>query len=263
MGLPVFSWSDLHGTSDAVSLVQSIPMVGCHTCSDRIPHVDDQGASPTPVSNGLTMRFQICYFHGSPALGPGHALVGRNSPWFLGRFEMTRYPIVFTYRELIPSLHGLRRAGCCPSLFARFMTTMDESDCFLFAPDMGYGFLLSHEAPAFTGVRQALPGPDTDVRTCMGSLTPRSPAVPHLGGPAGVAFDRDYSLGTLDERQGAFDAQGGLPIRTATDASPTPSRCAHDGSRRNVDGWSFRSSGKLCTEGGVAYLVPVGNRALA
>ena len=43
------------------------------------------------------------------------------------------------------------------------------------------------------------------IDTCMGSLTPRSPAVPHLGGPAGVAFDRDYSLGTSD--QGAFDAQ--------------------------------------------------------
>ena len=47
--------------------------------------------------------------------------------------------------------------------------------------------------------------PEQDLRTCLGSLTPRSPAVPHLGGPAGVAFDRDYSLGTSDH--GAFDAQ--------------------------------------------------------
>ena len=34
-----------------------------------------------------------------------------------------------------------------------------------------------------------------------------------------------------------------LPIRTATDASPTPSRVPTHGSRRNVDGSSFRFSG--------------------
>ena len=57
---------------------------------------------------------------------------------------------------LVPPLRSTDSAESSPSLFARFITTMDESDCFL-SPLMDYGFLLSHQAPARAGERASPP----------------------------------------------------------------------------------------------------------
>ena len=57
---------------------------------------------------------------------------------------------------LVPPLRSTDSAESSPSLFARFITTMDESDCFL-SPLMDYGFLLSHKAPARAGERASPP----------------------------------------------------------------------------------------------------------
>ncbi len=91
--------------------------------------------------------------------------------------------------------------------------------------------------------------PTQDVRACPSSLTPRSPAGPHLGGPAGVAFDRDYSLGTSDP--GAFDAHWPGPHAPL----PTLRRHPHECPRTaRGETWMVGPSFQRTF---TAYLVPV------
>ena len=78
---------------------------------------------------------------------------------------------------LVPPLRSTDSAESFPSLFARFITTMGESDCFL-SPLMGYGFLLSHKAPARAGGEQALPGPDTRFTYVHGFFDTAEPGCP-------------------------------------------------------------------------------------
>ena len=121
----------------------------------------------------------------NPALCPVRTLVGR-------------IPLGST-----PSLHGLRRE------FPLLVRPLHHYyGCIRLLPPSPRGVRVS-PFPQGPGSRRGRSKPSQvptpDVRTCMGSLTPRSPAGPHPFGPAGIAFDRVYSLGTSD--QGAFDAQ--------------------------------------------------------
>ena len=134
---------------------------------------------------------------------------------------------------LVPPLRSTDSAESFPSLFARFITTMDESDCFL-SPLMGYGFLLSHKAPAFAGGEQALPGPDTR-RTCvLGFLDTAVPDCPSPSRSSRCCLRPRPRPRRFRSRR--FRCSIAPPTRAATDASPTPSRVPTHGSRRNVDG---------------------------
>ena len=103
-------------------------------------------------------------------------------------------------------------------------------------PIAGYGFLLSHKAPA----QQALPGPDTRFTYVHGFFGGARP--PLTLSPAGVAFDRDYRA--IME----LTMLNSLPIRTGRFADTLTSAHARLAEKR---GWFVLSFQRTFT----AYLV--------
>ena len=74
---------------------------------------------------------------------------------------------------------------------------------------------LPFAAPTHQG--EDLPGPDDDLRTCLGSQTPWSPTASCHDGTVGVAFDEDH---LPDPRSAITDARGHLRTRSGYSFSP-------------------------------------------
>ncbi len=147
--------------------------------------------------------------HGSPALCPVRALVGRNSPWF--------HPFAPRTPQRVPPL-------CSPASSLLWVNPIASS-----LPSWVTAFSFPTRPRLSPGESKPSQVPTQDVRACLGSSTPRCPTVPHLPGPAGVAFDRDHGLGTSGHCR--FRCSIAPPTRAATNASPTPSRVPTHGSR--------------------------------
>ena len=208
---------------------------GSCSASDRRGHPQGRGRDagcPTPPA-----QIRACPLrHTAPTSG---MTAGRDArrirPPPVSRKPRLCVRSVFWWAEfpLVPPLRSTDSAESSPSLFARFSTTMGESDCFL-SPLMGYGFLLSHKAPALAGGEQALPGPDTR-RTCvLGFLDTAVPDCPSPSRSSRCCLRPHPRPRHLRSRR--FRCSIAPPTRAATDASPTPSRMPTHGSRRNVDG---------------------------
>ena len=136
-----------------------------------------------------------------------------------------------------PLASPLRSTGSAegsPSLFARFIATMDESDCFV-SSIMRFGLLLSHAAPARPPERnEALPGPDTR-RTCVLGFLDTAVSVCPSPSRSRRCCLRPHPQ-PRHFRSCMFRCSIAPPTRAAADASPKPSRVPTHGSRRNVDG---------------------------
>ena len=70
----------------------------------------------------------------------------RSTAWDTLPRLCVRRVLWLTEFPLVPSLRSTGSAEGRPSLFARFIATMDESDCFV-PSIMSFGLLLSHATP--------------------------------------------------------------------------------------------------------------------
>ncbi len=155
-----------------------------------------------------------------PALRPGRALVVRDSPWF--------HPFAPPTPQRVAS-------PCSPASSLLWMNPIASS-----FSSWGTGFSFPTKPRLSPGSEQALPGPDTRC-TCV----PEFFDTAEPGWPSPWRSSRCClrpGLQSRHFRSRSFRCSLARPTRTATDASPTPSRVPTHGSRRNVDGWSFVSA---------------------
>ena len=129
----------------------------------------------------------------------------------------------------VPALRSTNSATGCPALFACFVATTAESD-FSGSCITGYGSSPSRCGPAVS-IRRPNPRPPgsraKSFRTCQG-LRPRRVgqmlAMTHLSVLPSVILNTS-APGTI-----LFTRLNGWPMRSPTDASPTPSRVPAHGS---------------------------------